>query len=54
MTDLDQKEITKQAIKEWMDERYADVGRWAIKTVIVAGLTMFLFKYIEWRGYKFP
>lgn len=57
MTDLndkDQKTVIKQAIKEWMDERYADVGRWTIRSLIVAGVTMFLFKYIEWRGFRFP
>lgn len=54
MTEKDQKQIMKEAIKEWMDERYADVGRWAVRSLIVAGVTMFLFKYIEWRGFKFP
>lgn len=54
MTEKDQKQVMKEAIKEWMDERYADVGRWAIRSLIVAAVTMFLFKYIEWRGFRFP
>lgn len=54
MTDQDQKSLIKEAIKEWMDDRYADVGRWTVRTLAVAGVTFFLFKYIEWRGYKFP
>lgn len=57
MTELnnrDQKAVVKQAIKEWMDERYADVGRWTVRSLVVAAVTMFLFKYIEWRGFKFP
>lgn len=54
MTDKDEKDVLKQAIKEWMNERYAEVGRWAVKTILVAGLTLLVFKYIELRGYKFP
>lgn len=54
MTDQDQRNLIKQAIKEWMDERYADVGRWTMRSLVVAAVTMFLFKYIEWRGGKFP
>ena len=52
--DKEQKEIVKQAIKEWMDERYADLGRWLLSRLLVAGLTSFLFWYISVRGYKFP
>lgn len=57
MTDLspkDQKDLMKQALKEWMDERYADVGRWAVRTLLVAAVTSFLIWYIQARGYKFP
>lgn len=50
----DQKEVMKQALKEWMDERYADVGRWAVKTLLVAGVMSFLFWYIQVRGFKIP
>lgn len=54
MTDRDQKEIMKEAIKEWMDERYADVGRWFVRTLVVAAVTSFLFWYINTTGHKFP
>lgn len=54
LTPRAEKEVIKLAIKEWMDERYADVGRWTVRSLIVAAVTMFLFKYIEWRGFKFP
>jgi hypothetical protein len=54
MTERDQKEVMKQAIKEWMDERYADIGRWTVKTAIVGGLASLLLWYISMRGFKFP
>ena len=54
LNDKEQKEIIKQAIKEWMDERAADIGWWFIRTLVVAGVTSFLAWYISVRGYKFP
>lgn len=54
MTDNDQKEVMKQAIKEWMDERYAEVGKWFVKSLLIAGVTSFLLWYITFRDYKFP
>lgn len=54
MTDRDEKEVMKEAIKEWMDAQYAEVGKWFIKTLLVAGVTSFLFWYIAMRGYKLP
>jgi hypothetical protein len=57
MTELnpqEQRDVVKQAIKEWMDEQYARLGRWTIGFVCTAALTMFLFKYIEWRGGHLP
>jgi len=50
----DQKQIMKEAIKEWMDERYAEVGKWFIKSILIAGVTSLLYYYIVVRGYKFP
>lgn len=54
MTEQDQKEVVKQAIKEWMDERLKDFGWWSIKTIGTAGLVVLLFWYIQIRGYKLP
>lgn len=57
MTNLkpdEQKELVKQAIKEWMDDQYNQVGRWFVKSLLIAGVTAFLFWYITIRGYKFP
>lgn len=57
MTDLntqDQKDLIKQAIKEWMDEKYAEVGRWTVKVIITAALSALLFFYIKTQGFKWP
>jgi len=54
MSDNEQKELFKQAIKEWMDEKYAEVGKWFIKTIAVAGLTLLLYWYTVVKGFKIP
>ncbi len=32
------KEINKQAIKEWMDEKFAALGMWSAKVIVIAAL----------------
>lgn len=55
MSDNDEhKEIVKQAIKEWLDEKAKEFGWWAIQKIAIAGLLSFLLWYITYRGYKFP
>lgn len=54
MSDLDQKELMKQALKEWMDEKYASFGRFILGKLLFAGLLSFLVWYISSHGYKFP
>lgn len=54
MTDQDQKELFKQAIKEWMDEQYSAFGRFIVGKLIWAGLVSFLIWYVSVRGFKFP
>ena len=39
ITSSEQKAIMKQAIQEWLDARFAAVGRWTLGMVIAALLT---------------
>lgn len=50
--DEEQKEILKQALKEWMDERFAAFGRWTFYGFLVAawGALAYLILYSE--GWK--
>lgn len=57
MTDLnpsEQKELIKQAIKEWMDEKYAEIGRWTVRVLLTTTLSALLFYYIQTKGFKWP
>lgn len=50
----EQRELIKQAIKEWLDEQYANLGKYTVKALAVAGIGWFLYEYIAVRGGKFP
>lgn len=54
MTEKDQKEIMKEAIKEWMDEQYSKFGRFILGKLLWAGVVSFVVWWITVRGYKFP
>lgn len=52
----DDKEVTKQALKEamkeWMDEKYAEIGRWsvgAIGVLAIGALAYFIMVSQGWR-----
>lgn len=38
MSEQETKEALKEALKEWLDDKLAQVGWWSIKTFAVAGL----------------
>lgn len=54
MTELDQKAVMKEAIKEWMDEQYAKFGKFILGKLVWAALISFVVWYISKGGYKFP
>lgn len=46
------KDATKEAIKEWLDEKFIQLGKWsagAIAAATLAGLTYFVLKMNGWR-----
>lgn len=54
MSDNEQKDIIKQAIKEWMDERYAEIGHWTIRILVTTALAGLFWAYVQARGFRFP
>lgn len=33
-TDFDRKEVIKQAIDEWLERKYAEVGKWTLRGIV--------------------
>ena len=38
--EAEMKNLMKQAIKEWLDERYIDVGKWTLRGIVAAILVL--------------
>lgn len=52
MPDLDreeQKEIVKEAIREWLDERYSEFGKWTLHGLLAASLAALAY-YLALHG----
>jgi hypothetical protein len=48
----EQKDIIKQAIKEWLDEKAAEFGYFALKTVAVAAFSGLIYLALIGQGWK--
>lgn len=47
--DRHQKEIIKEAIKEWLDEKYTNIGRWTVYGLVASGVVGLLY-LIAWSN----
>ena len=45
----EQKEIVKEAIREWLDEKYAQFGKWSLHGILAAGLCALVY-YLVTHG----
>lgn len=55
MPDLDreeQKEIVKEAIREWLDEKYSDFGKWSFHGLVAALLGVLAYYLAVHGGFK--
>ena len=49
--DPDTKEALKEALKEWLDEKFAEIGRWSFMTItalVLGALVLFILKMNGW------
>lgn len=52
LTQEEVKQATKEAIKEWMDEKFILLGAWSLRTILVAALgalTYFILATSGWH-----
>lgn len=52
MPDKDEqtKEVVKEALREWLDEKYAEFGKWTLHGLIAAALVGLVY-FIVWTEY---
>lgn len=53
MSETKQSEVMKQAVKEglreWLDEKYADFGRWSLHGILAAGLSGLVYLWLKYQ-----
>jgi len=49
--DPDTKQALKDALKEWLDERVADVGWWSVRTLTLLGLGALVYFILQTNGW---
>ena len=42
----------KEALKEWLDEKFAEVGRWTVHGILAAALAALAYYLISHGGFK--
>lgn len=48
----EQKEIIKEAIKEWLDDQFKTFGKWTARGLAVIGFSAFVYFIGTWSGWK--
>lgn len=48
------KEALRQVIKEWLDERYRDVGRWSLRGILLLGFAALAYFILTHTGWSRP
>lgn len=47
----EEKQIVKDALKEWLDEKFATFGKWSLASILAAALVAAVF-FIFWMELK--
>lgn len=50
----DLKEVTKEAIKEWLDDRFAQFGRYTATALSAAIFAAFIYFILKMNGWQHP
>lgn len=48
----DQKEAVKAAIREWMDDAFAEFGKWTLKGLLVAAFVGCVYLALKGQGWS--
>jgi hypothetical protein len=50
----DTKEAMKEALKEWLDEKFAHFGKWAFASMAAAALGALIYFMLTMNGWRPP
>lgn len=51
MSEEELKRVTKEALKEWLDEKFMSFGKWSIGAIAAAGLAAFVYFILSANGW---
>jgi hypothetical protein len=46
------KDAVKEALKEWLDDKFLMVGRWTVNGILAAGLVALVYAILIHQGWK--
>lgn len=54
LTRDDEKQIVKEALKEWLDAKFSLFGKWAFGSLVSIALAGLLYLFFMTQGWKAP
>ena len=52
MVRSEEKEVMKEAIQEWLDSKFALLGKWSAGAITAAALVSIVYFILAWNGWK--
>jgi hypothetical protein len=50
----DTKDAMREAMKEWLDEKFATFGKWTLTGIAATGLVLLAYAFLAAHGWKAP
>lgn len=51
MSDPETKDALKEALKEWLDDKFAELGKWSFRTISVVALGALTYFILQVNGW---
>lgn len=48
------KELIKQALQEWLDKKYTDLGKWVGKRFAILMILVIFYLFFQFYGWRLP
>lgn len=54
MTPEEQKKLVKEALHEWLETKWAEVGKWSVRGIIAMALAVLAYLFLATHGWTPP